>query len=51
MSVNLDRTDFLDRVIVTQSMKKVLDTTFRKFLECVVRIDIDDRAISRRSTT
>ncbi len=51
MSVNLDRTDFLDRVIVTQSMKKVLDTILRRFLECVVRIDIDDRAISRRSTT
>ncbi len=51
MSVNLDRTDFLDRVIVTQSMKKVLDTTLCRSLECVVEINIDDLAISRRFMT
>lgn len=50
MSVDFDWTDFLNRVIVTQSMKKVLDMILHKFLECVVRIDIDDRAISRRLT-
>jgi len=51
MSEDLNRTDFLDRVIVTQSMKKVLDTTLCKSLECVVEINIDDLAISRRFMT
>ena len=48
MSVDLDWTDFLDRVVVAQSMKKVLDLTLRRLLECVIRIDIDDFAVSRK---
>ena len=51
MSVDFDWTDFLDRVIITQSMKKVLDSTLCRSLECVVEIDIDDLAISRRFIT
>lgn len=51
MSVGFDRTDFLDRVIVTQSMKKVLNPALRRPLECVVGIDIDDLAIPRELTT
>jgi len=51
MPVGFDRTDFLDRVIVTQPMKKVLDPALCRPLECVVGIDIDDLAIPRRSMT
>ncbi len=51
MSVNLDWTDFLNRVIVTQSMKRVLDTILHRFLECVVRININNRAIFKRLMT
>lgn len=51
MLVDFDRTDFLDRVIITQSMKKVLDSTLCRSLECVVEIDIDNLAISRRFMT
>ena len=48
MSIDLDRTDFLDRVIVTQPMKKVFDPALRSLLECVIRIDIDDFAVPRK---
>ena len=48
MPVGLDRTDFLDRVVVTQPMKKVLDPALRRLLECVIRIDIDDFAVPRK---
>ncbi len=51
MPVGFDRTDFLDRVIVTQPMKKVLNPALRRPLECVVGIDIDDLAIPRELTT
>ena len=48
MPVGLDQTDFLDRVVVTQPMKKVLDPALCRLLECVIRIDIDDFAVPRK---
>ena len=48
MPVGLDRTDFFDRVVVTQPMKKVLDPALRRLLECVIRIDIDEFAVPRK---
>lgn len=48
MPVGLDRTDFLDRVVVTQQMKKVLDPALRRLLEYVIRIDIDNFAVHRK---
>lgn len=47
MPVSLDR---LDRVVVTQPMKKILDPALRRLLECVIRIDIDDFAIPKKTT-
>ena len=41
MPVDLDRTDFLDGVVVTHPMKKVLDSTLHRPFECVIRIDVD----------
>jgi len=51
MLIDLDRINFLNKVIVTQLMKKILNSTLYKFLKCVVRIDINDLAIFKRSTT
>ena len=47
MLVDLDRTNFLNEVVITYSIKKVLDSTFYRPFESVIRIDIDDIAISR----
>ena len=47
MSVGLDRTDFLDGVVVTYSMKKVLDSILHRPFEGVIGIDVDGVAISR----
>ncbi len=47
MPVGLDRTDFLDGVVVTHPMKKVLDSTHHRPFECVIGIDVDGVAISR----
>lgn len=49
MSVDLDRADFFDRIIVTQSMKKILDSAFRRLFECVIKIDIDDFTIFKNN--
>ena len=49
MPVGLDRTDFLDRVVVTQPMEKILDPALRRLLECVIRIDIDDFTIFKNN--
>lgn len=48
MPVGLDRTDFLDRIAVTQPMEKILNSALRRLLECVIRIDIDDFAIPKK---
>ena len=45
MPVDLDETNFLDRVVVAHPMKKVLDSTHHRPSKCVVRIDVDDIAI------
>lgn len=50
MPVGLDRTDFFDRVVVTQLMKKILDPALRRLLEYVIRIDIDNFAIPKKTT-
>ncbi len=47
MPVGLDRTDFLDGVVVTHPMKKVLDSTLHRPFECVIGIDVDGVAIPR----
>ena len=47
MLVGLDRTDFLDEVVVIHSMKKVLDSTLHRPFECVIGIDVDGVAIPR----
>ena len=47
MSVDLDRTNFLDEIVVIYSMKKVLDSTLHRPFESVIEIDVDDVAISR----
>ena len=47
MPVGLDRTDFLDGVVVTHPVKKVLDSTHHRPFECVIGIDVDGVAISR----
>ncbi len=47
MPVGLDRTDFLDGVVVTHPMKKVLDSTLYRPFKCVIGIDIDGVAIPR----
>ena len=47
MLIDLDRTDFLDGVVVTYSIKKVLDSTYHRSFECVIEIDVDDVAIFR----
>ena len=41
------RADFLDGVVATHPMKKVLDSTHHRPFECVIGIDVDDIAISR----
>lgn len=48
MPVGLDQTDFLDRVVIIELMKKVLDPTFCRLLGCVIKIDIDNFAIPRK---
>ena len=47
MPVGLNRTDFLDGVVVAHPIKKVLNSTYYRPSECVVRIDIDGIAIPR----
>ena len=47
MSVGLDRTDFLDGIVVTHSMEKVLDSTLHRPFEGVIGIDVDGVAIPR----
>ena len=47
MPIDLDRTNFLDGVVVTHPMKKVLDSTLHRLFEGVKGIDIDDIAIPR----
>ena len=47
MPLGLDRTDFLDGVVVTNPMKKVLDSTHYQHFECVIGIDFDGVAIPR----
>ena len=49
MPVGFDRTDFFDRIIVTQSMKKILDSILRRLFECVIKIDIDDFTIFKKN--
>ena len=47
MPVGLDRTDFLDGVVVTHPMEKVLDSTLHRPFEGVKGIDVDGVAIPR----
>ena len=47
MPEGLNRADFLDGVVVTHPMKKVLDSTNHRPFECVIGIDIDGVAIPR----
>lgn len=47
MPVGLNRTDFLDGVVVTHPMKKVLDSINHRPFECVIGIDVDGVAIPR----
>lgn len=47
MLVGLDRTNFLDGVVVIYLMKKVLDSILYRPFKCVIEIDIDGVAISR----
>ena len=46
MLVDLDRTNFLNEVVVAYSIKKVLDSTYYRPFKYVRRIDIDSVAIS-----
>ena len=41
MSIDFNRTDFFDGVIVTHSMKKILDSTLHWSFEYVIGIDVD----------
>ena len=47
MLVDLNRADFLDRVVIIYSMKKILDSTLYRSFECVIEIDTDGVVISR----
>ena len=47
MLVDLNRTDFLDGVVVIHLIKKVLDSIYYRPFECVIGIDVDGVAISR----
>ena len=47
MPIGLDRTDFLDGVVVTHSMKKVLDSTLYRPFKRVIGIDVDSVVTSR----
>ena len=46
MLIDFDETNFLDEVVVAYSIKKILDSTHYRSSECVIRIDVDDVAIS-----
>ena len=47
MPVGLNRADFLNGVVVTHPMKKILDSTLYRSFECVIGIDADGVAIPR----
>ena len=47
MPVGLNRTDFLDGVVVVYLIKKVLDSIYYQPSKYVIRIDINGIAISR----
>lgn len=51
MPVDLDKTDFLERIVVTQPIKKInLDPALYKLFEYVIKINIDNFAISKKTT-
>ena len=47
MLVDLNRANFLNRVVIIYLMKKILNSIFYRSFECVIEIDIDDIVISR----
>ena len=45
--IGLDQTNFLNEVVITHPIKKVLDSTLYRPFEYIIEIDIDDIAIFR----
>lgn len=50
MLVGLDQTNFFERIVVTQPIKKNLDLALCKLFKYVIKIDINDFAIPKKTT-
>ena len=48
MSVYCNRADFLNCVLITYSMKEVVDSVCRKLPECMIKIDVHHFAVSEK---
>ena len=47
MLVDLNRTNFLNEVIIIYLIKEILNLTLYRSFKCVIEINIDDIVISR----